>query len=498
MRIAIAEFKQETNTFVHRPTEFAQFEDFHLYRGEEMLRAMRGTNCEVGGFIEVLEAHGHTILPTLAAFAISGGAVTRETYVALLNELLERLEAARPFDAVLLALHGAMVVEGDDDADSTTLQAVRNLVGEGTPVAVSMDLHANITRRNIDLTEILVGFRTSPHVDQRETGTRTAELLMRQLAGGIRPTLAYTKIPMVTPASTHIHFLPGPFQRLMEATREMERRGALAATAFTVQPWLDIAEMGFAMAVVTNNDPERAQHMADELAECAWAERHAFMETELVPPPEAIQRALAYTEGPVVLSDLADGTGAGSPGDATAVIAALLEAKPHKPAFVTVCDPEAAEAAQRAGVGAEFAGAVGGKRDNIYNHPVWVQGTVRLAQASEFRFGGEGYTGMVMDMGTSAVIQQGQVFLLITSKPVFTVDPALYRAVGLEPAEAQIVVVKSHIQFRAGYAGLAKKILLLDSPGMSSDHLTSLDFRRIPRPLFPFDPDLEWSAEAKR
>jgi microcystin degradation protein MlrC len=184
---------------------------------------------------------------------------------------------------------------------------------------------------------------------------------------------------------------------------------------------------------------------------------------------------------------LADGTGAGSPGDATAVIKALLAADLQSPALVCVRDPDAAEQAIAAGVGATVALEVGGKLDTIYNEPAPIEGAVTFAGPARFRFGGEGYTGVEMDMGDCAVIEAGRVSLLILGNSVMTVDPAMYRAVGLEPNDAGIVVVKSHIQFRAGYAGIARAIILLDSPGMSSDRLESLPFVRIERPLFPFD-----------
>ena len=150
-------------------------------------------------------------------------------------------------------------------------------------------------------------------------------------------------------------------------------------------------------------------------------------------------------------------------------------------------DPAAAQAAIAAGTGAEIALEVGGKLDSIFNQPVPIRGKVTFAGPARFRFSGEGYTGVEMDMGDCAVIQSGLVSLLILGNAVMTVDPAMYRAVGLEPADAGIIVVKSHIQFRAGYANIAQAIILLDSPGMSSDRLESLPFTRIERPLFPFD-----------
>src|SRR5215217_7967790 len=477
MRVAIAELKQETNTFVPRPTTLADFDAWHHWFGADVISGSRDTNTEIAGFLDVLESAGIEPVPILATFAMSGGKVVFTTFQALLDELIAGPREQGPFDGVLLALHGAMVSDGDDDPDGAIITAVRAAIGSNTPLVVTMDLHANVTRRSVEHADTIVGFRTSPHIDLRETGQRGAEVMVRMLRDGVRPAMAMVKIPMVVPASTHMHHLPGPFQRLMRAAAAAEGGSLLSASIFTVQPWLDIAEMGFATVAVSDGDATLAEHVAVDLADLAWAERDAFMETELVPIAGAIERAGAI-DGPVVLSDL---------GDATAVLAALLNADLREPAFVCVRDPGAAEIAIAGGVGAEVALKVGGKLDNVYNEPVAVQGTVTFAGPARFRFSGEGYTGVEMDMGRCAVIQAGEVSLLILGNSVMTVDPAMYRAVGLEPHDAGIVVVKSHIQFRAGYADIARAIILLDSPGMSSDCLKSLPFVRIERPLFPFD-----------
>lgn len=495
MRVAIAEVKQESNTFVPRPTTFADFAAWHHWLGEEALANSAGTNCEMAGFIDVLEPAGVEIVPIVATFAMSGGPVEPATVARLRDELAGGLRAAGPLDGVLLALHGAMVSGDDDDPDGALLAAVREAIGD-VPLVVTLDLHANLTRRMVEHADAIVGFRTSPHIDQRDTGQRGAALLMRILRDGAVPAMAAVKLPMVVPASTHMHHLPGPFRRLMQAAEAAETGPVLAACVLTVQPWLDIAEMGFATVVVTDGDPALAGETALALARQAWDEREAFMETELVPIREAIRRALARPSGTVVLSDLADGTGAGSPGDATAVIAALLEADPPLPAFVCVRDPEAARAAIAAGLGSRVSLAVGGKLDDVYNRPVTVDGEITFAGPARFRFQGGGYTGVEMDMGDCAVVRAGNVHLLILGNSVMTVDPAMYRAVGLEPSAARIVVVKSHIQFRAGYDGIADEIILLDSPGMSSDHLTALPFRRIERPMFPWDRDTVPAFEA--
>lgn len=490
MRVAIAELKQETNTFVARPTTMADFETWHYWTGADLIAGLQGTNSEIDGFLRVLDAAGIEAVPILATFAMSGGKVEHETYTRLLQVLLDGLRQAGALDGVLIALHGAMVTDRDDSPDATTLRAIRDLVGPDVPVVATYDLHANLTLGMAESADALVGFKTSPHIDQRDTGERGARVMTAILQHGAKPALAFVKIPMIAPASTHIHHLPGPFQRLQDATKALETEpGILSANVAAVQPWLDIDEMGFAVVVVTDGDPARAASVACDLATDCWNERQAFMDLDLVPIDEAIDQALAEPSGPVVLSDCADGTGAGSPGDATAVIAALLAAKPAKPAFVFVRDPESAAAAIAAGVGANVTLRVGGKLDHIFNKPVDVTGTVEFAGPAAFRFGGGGYTGVEQDMGPSAVVRAGNVYVLIVTNSVMTVDPELYRSVGLEPRDAQIVVVKSHIQFRAGYDDIATRIIMLDSPGMSSDHLAALPWQSVSRPIYPLDPD---------
>ena len=491
MRVVVAEFKQESNTRA-LPTTVRHFEEFHLFRDSAVLEHLGGANAEVGGYAEVLSAAGIRCVPTMAAFAVSGGPLTSDAYGRLQGELLERISDARPVDGVLLALHGAMVAEGEPDADGATIEAVRDLVGPGVPIGVTMDLHANLTQRCCDGADVVVGFRTCPHIDQRETGRRAARLLVGMLRGAVAPTMAWRKIPMVVPASTHLDFAPGPFQRLIGRTVELEQRGALDSTLFSVQPWMDVPELGFAAVTITDGDRPLAEELACQLSVSAWEEREAFLEVELVPADEAIARASAMDRGPVVLTDVADGTGAGSPGDSPSVVRALIRAAPDRPAHASVCDPEVVSIAEAAGLGAHVSVSLGGKRDNIYNEPLDFDGEVVHLGKSSFTFTGVGYHGMEMDMGNCAVLRAGQVFVLVTSLPAFTVDPAFYEAVGLDPRDAQIVVVKSHAQFQDRYADLATAIIHLDTPGMSPDTIAELEFGSIPRPTYPWDLDMEY------
>jgi microcystin degradation protein MlrC len=255
-----------------------------------------------------------------------------------------------------------------------------------------------------------------------------------------------------------------------------------------VQPWLDVPDLGLSVLATADGDRALAQRMARALAVEAWRLRTAF-DVELVPVQEAVRQAVASPTGPVVLADSADGTGSGSPGDSTALLAALLAAPLTKPALVTVVDPETVAAAQAAGLDAQFTVPIGGKLDHIFNRPVEVTATVRrLITGGAFRMSGPAFTGLENSMGGAAVLEAGQVMILVTERRVWTHDPALYRAAGLEPAEAQVVVVKSPNLFRASYAPFASRIILVDGPGTSTSNYRRLPFTRIPRPMYPLDP----------
>jgi microcystin degradation protein MlrC len=224
------------------------------------------------------------------------------------------------------------------------------------------------------------------------------------------------------------------------------------------------------------------------LASEAWRRRQEF-DVTLVPVDEAVRLAAAAARGPVVLADSADSTGSGSPGDSTAILAALLSTRLHGPALLTVADAEAVDAAHEAELGAQITMSIGGKLDHIFNRPVEVSATVGwLASDGHFRMSGPAFTGLESQMGRAAVLEAGQVKLLVTERRVWTHDPALYRAAGLEPAEAQVVVVKSPNLFRASYEPMASQIMVVDGPGTSTSNYGRLPFTRIPRPMHPLDP----------
>ena len=503
MRIAIGAFMYEANSFSPVQTTLDDFAAGTLVRGPALLDYFRDTNTEVAGFLHSCAAIPDAeIVPLLAADANPAGLVQAATYTALRDELLDRLAQAQrtqPLDAVLLALHGAMVAEGEDDPEGAVLAAVRDIVGPAVLIAASLDLHANVTARMAAAADVLVGYRTYPHVDQRRTGERAAAPALAAAQGGPRPRTVVQKVPLIVPAET-MQTTHGPMHEVRAEADWLEAEGAaLAVSVFGMQPWLDLPEAGCSIVVVGTEAGDSHVH-ARRLARQFWQRRKAF-DVPLVAPDVAVQRALAAERGPVLLVDSADATSAGSPGDSVAVLQALLDAGcGHTDGAAGLClvplvDPPAAAAAHATGAGETLTLPVGGTLDPEHSASVAVTGRIERLTDGRVLRKGPAYTGMAMDAGPTAVLAIGAIRLLLMSRTIPTSDPEIYRAAGLEPATARIVVVKSPNLFRAAYGPFAQDIILLDTPGVSSPNLHRFNWQRIGRPIYPLD-DFTWDPTA--
>jgi microcystin degradation protein MlrC len=497
VRIAIGQFMEESNTFVRQRADLEHFRATQLLYGDEVVARLRGTRSEVGGFLDTLGPAGAEVVPAVAANAVSSGPVTRATFGHVRDALLDCLRGAGRLDGVLLALHGAMVLEDAPDGEGELLGAVRAVIGPAVPLVATLDLHATITPAMVEAADALIGYDTYPHVDLYETGVKAARLILRAAGGEVRPVTLFARAPMLVPAegqgTSH-----EPMAGLMAEAKTLEARpGVLAVSLFPVQPWLDIPRTGFSVMAVADG-VERArtiEPMVRQLAWRAWELRGRFR-VELLPVDEAIRRALAAEGGPFVLSESADSTGSGSPGDSAHVLERLLALGVRDRCLVTVVDAPAVGRAIVAGVGAEVATTVGGTLDPRYNRPVPVRGRVRLLSDGRFTGSDRKSAGIEFGMGRAAVIEVGGIAILATERPAFTVDPAFYRSAGLEPRDAKIVVVKSPLQFRDGYGPLAKACWVVDTPGPSTARLERLLWERLTRPLYPFDDGFEPDIQA--
>ena len=489
MRVGVAAVQQETNTFSPVPTPADAFASGLLVEGPQMVARLADTNTEVAGFLAGLRATGHEPVPLLAAWACSGGRLEAAALAGLKGRLQAALSGAARLDALLIALHGATAADGEDDVTGAILALAREALG-AIPIVATLDLHANITRRMIHAADALVGYHTSPHVDHAKTGSKAVTLLLR-LAHGDRPAVAFRKLPLILPAERH-DTSDGPLARLIAIAEAAEADGAWAVSVFPMQPWLDVPEAGFA-AVAVGDDPARGQTVVEAILAEAWAARREFA-VELIPPGEAVRQALGASRAPILLIDSADAMSSGAPGDSTVLLRHLLDAAPDAPVLMTVRDPEVPRLAAQAGVGRTVDVMVGGRLAPAFYAPVRLRAAVAAVSDGRFRLSAATLQGLEVSMGAAAVLRVGGLHVVVHEEPTLTNDPALYRSLGLEPKQAQAVVVKHPIGWRIGLGEIAAAARYVDLPGASSPDLARLPFRRVPRPMYPLDDDAQVEA----
>jgi microcystin degradation protein MlrC len=494
MRLFLAMLSHETNTFSNVPTDRAQFEARDLRYGGEIVEAYRGTGTCLGGMIDAAERLGVTLIPSVAASASPAGRVTRDIYEHVKQRMLADLGRAGRLDGVLLDLHGAMVPEGIDDGEGDIIAAVREAVGPGVPIAVTLDFHGNLGRDMIAKADLLHGYKTYPHVDMAERGVEATERLAQVIGGRIKPTAAWRKPPLMPPLGRQ-GTARGPMRRLYDLAAEMERDPkVISISLFAGFPYADIPDAGLGIYVVTDDDPALAERLAGQLERVAWEHRHEFIHTAL-PVKEAVARALAAEGRPIVLADMADNTGGGAAGDGTEILRELLRVGARGATVACIWDAAAVAACIEAGVGARVTLDVGGKVDDRHGAPVSVTGTVRTLSDGRFVHRGPMMRGLPGRLGPTAVLDVNDVKVILISYRWQTLDPEMIRFVGIDPLLEKILVVKSTIHYRAAFEPIAKEIIEVDAPGLSSSNLARFEYRRVRRPIFPLDPDLAYEPE---
>ncbi len=495
MRIAIGSFVQESQFFSPVKGSWQHFGPEQIVRGQAMLDAASGTRSEVAGAMDAAAQRAVWLVPLLRAMSSSSsGPIAREVYESIRDELLARLREAlaEPVDGVLMVMHGAMSAEGYNDATGDVLQRARQIIGPLTPLVATLDLHANITRSMCEAADGLVGYLTFPHVDLYETGARGMQLLLDTASGKVKPTIAMAKLPMIIPAE-NAQTTQGIIHDLLQtAQAHLKTPGIRDISIFPMQPWMDTPEAGCAVVVVAEEAQRaHATHIAAQLADIWWRRRREH-QVELAPTKQTIAEALVSERKPWVLADSADAPSSGAPGDSTVTLQALLDAQPAKDCYTNIVDPQAVAALIEAGVGNEATVSLGACSGTTLYRPITVTGRIRLISDGAFVHKGEGLRGATMRRGRTVVLQAGRVHVVVMERACLQWDPELYRSVGLEPTDAQIVIVKSPAGFRAAYSPFAAEIRVLDAPGVCTPNLTALPYARIPRPMWPFDPIDDW------
>jgi len=489
VRVVTAQIGHETNTFSVTPTRLENFRQGStngcFVGGEAIVAACRNTRTIHGGFVKAAETAGAEIVPLLSTFATPSGTVEESAYEQLRSMLLTRLEAARPFDAVALDLHGAMVTDRHEDAEGDLIAAVREAVGSSMPIIVTLDLHANATRAMADVADAIIGFDEYPHTDMLERGVEAMNLAIRAARRNIAPTMAYCQLPLLTMPPMQCT-LREPMRSLLDLVHDIEERDTvLNATLAMGFPFADIRDAGVAVLVTTDGDQALADGLAQELAREVWRARDAFMPT-LTPVGEAIDFART-APGPVVFADGSDNPGGGGPCDGTVVLSELIASGLDGAVVAVIADPESMDAAIAAGVGNHVDLTLGGKTDDRHGPPLKVRAYVRVLSDGGFALKGAMGAGARASMGKAAVIVVAGVEIVVTQRRIQPFDAELLRSVGIEPRDRRFIALKSAVHFRSTYQEFAHAIFDADTPGVHRPDFQAYDYKKLRRPIYPLD-----------
>jgi microcystin degradation protein MlrC len=488
-KVLTAEFMHESNTFSIRTTGLAQFQRETLMFGDEAIEKRSQSNTGLAGALTCKSEFGWDMTHSVSAWSEPAGPVTVEAYEFIAGKIVEAAKSQK-FDGILLCLHGAMVAQHTDDGEGELLTRLRDVVGPDLPIAVTLDLHANVTVRMCELAQVLVSYKTYPHIDLRETAYHAGTLLNRMMAGEIQPQTLRVHLPMLEEANGGRTDVGAMVERIARARAyETEQPGAFAVSINGAFPEADIAEVGPTVLVTYEGDPAPHKAFAESLADDIWAKRNDVMNVfHTVETVAEVARTYAKAEGPLIVADYADNPGGGSYGDSTNLLRALLTAGVDDAAFGPMVDPEAAEAIAAEGEGATVTIEIGGKTDPRFGGaPLAVTGIVKLVSNGDFTGDGPMIGGLDQSFGTSAVLVVDGIEVLVTSTPLQMLDLQQFRAFGIDPAAKRVVGLKSMQHFRAAFEPIASKVVVCDSGALCTLDYGRLPFTKIPRPIFPLD-----------
>ena len=503
-RVALLGMILESNRFA-KPATRADFDSLTWLEGDALMAEARKPApvlaTEFAAFVSGMDATGPwEPVPCLLAASHPAGPVEESVFEAVAARNEAMLREAGPIDAVYICNHGAMVAEHEDDPDGALIARVRAVVGPDVPIVVTLDLHGNISPRMVSESDLIVGYRTNPHVDMRERGEEAAFSLRRILASGERPQAALVK-PPIAPASIALLTAQAPYGALIDLgqKRQAELRGEiLNVSIFGNFIFADVPDNSLSIIVTARSDQTAADALALELASEAWAQREKFTRA-LTPVSKAVDLALGET--PVIFSDAGDNPGGGGSGRTTELLSALHNAKAEGVLYGSFADSDLADEAHALGVGARFIARFNRSRGDAtwerWDAPFEAEAEV-IGLHDGNVVGHRGMTaGRQLHLGPSAALKIGGITVIVISDRTQTADPVFFEMFGLDIASARTVVVKSRGHFRAGFGHwfTPEQVYEIDTGGLTSPVLERWTLRNLPRPSYPLDPEMTWKPQ---
>jgi microcystin degradation protein MlrC len=475
IRILTAGIMQEADTFNPNPTQEI---DFTVHRGEEVTQG--------ADWAKVLSDAGVEIIPTLHVSAEPGGVVSRQAYEKFKTEILTEAQRAGKVDGFYLEMHGALVVEGYQDAQTDFVQSIRAIVGPEAIISGSFDLHGNISPQLAKELDILTAYRTAPHVDQKETRVRAVRLLLNAIAQHQHPVIALVKLPILVPGERAITSKEPLKSIYAQLPLLAQKRGLIDGSIFVGHSWGDVPYASMSVAVVADSAANRqlALREARQLAALLWEQRAGLkFDVPTASIDKAITTALAAPEPTVFISDSGDNVTGGAPGDSTIVLERLRAMRVKDAVVAGIVDPSAVEACERTGLGKRIKLKIGGRLDSVHSHPLEIEAVIHYISTGPAGVGRPSKRAAVLDW-------DGIWVVLLDTRRAFT-SPEDFKQVGIDPLAHKIVVVKLGYLFQA-LRDIAPRTIMALTPGCTYQLIEELPYKNIRRPMYSFDPNMTW------
>ncbi len=491
MRIAIAGFQHETNTFVPHQTTLSDFEMADswppLLLGEAVISGTKGMNLPITGAVLSAQAHPQIeIIPLVWASAEPGGVVADHAFDHIADIICKGCAKAGQIDALYLDLHGAMVTNTFPDGEGELLRRLRHHLGQDIPIGVSLDLHANVTAPMVDLSDIITIYRTYPHLDMAETGRRCMDDLIRitqdQINTGLlrRPCKSFRQIPFLIPLPAQ-YTAHEPCLSLYQETETLSQNDSAKAECAMGFTAADIADCGASVLGYADHQDE-ADAMTERLYHMILANEQHF-DGRLMSAPDAISLAMENpAKKPFILADVQDNPGAGGSGDTMGLTRSILDAGAEKALIGVISDPDFAATAHHAGIGATISADLGGKSGVVGDAPLAAKFQVIALSDGNFTYTGEMYKGGVAEIGLSCLVEvvgANQVQIVVSSLRTQCLDQAFFTHFGIDLREPRIIALKSTVHFRADFEPLGHQVINVITPGFFGCQLDQLPFQHL-------------------
>lgn len=485
MRVGIISILQESNTFIQGTTNLKDFQNDILSEGDSIREKFQNSHHEIGGFFKGLEKQGIEAVPLLVARALPYGIINADCWNHLMSRLDKVLEISGELDGVLAAPHGATVAQNHADADGFWLGKLRMVMGK-KPIVATADPHGNLSARQSDSVDALLSYRTNPHLDQFDRGLEAAELIGAILNKKVIPTKTTIYLPFAVNifCQNSSEYPLGPFLNLVESVRNKPK--VLAVSVFLGFPYADVPQMGAAVCVMTDNDPDLALKYANQLSQ-AWLERKNEFNPKLRTVAESVT-GMINLPSPICALDMGDNVGGGSPGDSTILVHELNIQKVF-PFFAVIADPEVVTEAEKIGVGNNGGFQVGAKHDRFHGEPLVLNAKVVFLGDGKFTESNPTHGGFTQfDQGKTAILQtvEGNTIMVTSRRMVpFSLNQLL--SFGIDPKQYKVLVVKGVHAPLAAYKRVCESIVRVDTPGVTSASLKRLPYQNRRIPMFPFE-----------